>query len=285
MSNQELQKQESQNSQIQLKKPNNLIGKWIQNETEHAVALTYTEKKIGYFSREDMTKLVEVMAKWRLLLGVTTDSTEHELVVICQFIYDNFKNYTLSDIEMAMNWSIAGRLDLGFVSQKTISSYYVSKAINAYNDEKRIIFNKIIESKEKHERWLEQQQKKVLTPLEKANNFKDIVVMMYSVLDSEGVFYDIGDMVYNWLKKTNQLDTTKETIDKAVQYGRNRFFEEVAEQSIRKRLSQTSNDETREQKQKKYAREYMVKSYFNSHDISEVLSKIQLSHFSETLIK
>jgi hypothetical protein len=92
-------------------------------------------------------------------------------------------------------------------------------------------------------------------------------------------------MVYNWLKRTNQLDTTKETIDKAVQYGRNRFFEEVAEQSIRKRLSQTSNDETREQKQKKYAREYMVKSYFNSHDISEVLSKIQLSHFSETLIK
>ena len=258
-----------------------MIGIWIQNEDENRIALTYSEKKIGDFNREDMTKLVEVMAKWRLLLGVTSDSTEHELVVICQFIYDNFKQYTLSDIELAMNWSISGRLDLGFVSQKTISSYYVSKAINAYDDEKRRIFNKIMDSKEKHERWLQDKEKKVLTPVEKANNFKDTIVTMYSVLDSEGVFYDIGDMVYNWLKRTNQLNTSKETIDKAINYGRDKYFEEIADQSIRRRLLEPPSPESKEQKQKKYAREYMVKLYLNSNDISEVISRITPSQFVE----
>ncbi len=74
-------------------KQNKLIGDWIQNEVEYEVAKTFDGKRIGQYTKEDMTKLVELMAHWRVLLGVTSDSTEIELVVICQFVYDNFKKY------------------------------------------------------------------------------------------------------------------------------------------------------------------------------------------------
>ena len=92
-----------------MKKQNVLIGDWIRNDTEIAVAQTFSEKRIGSFDREDMAKLVEVMAKWRVLLGVNNDSSETELIVICQFVYDNFKKFTLMDIKLAMNWAVSGK--------------------------------------------------------------------------------------------------------------------------------------------------------------------------------
>ena len=145
------------------------------------VANTYNEKRIGEYTSEDMKGLVEVMAKWRLLLGVNnTDSTEVELIVICQFVYDNFKRFTLEDIKLAMNWAISGKIDMQFVSTKSISAMYVSKALNQYEDEKRAIVQRIAESKEAYERKKSREQNIEVSPQEKANSFKNILLDAYN---------------------------------------------------------------------------------------------------------
>mgnify|MGYP007090091109 CR=1 FL=1 len=263
-------------------KNNKLLGDWIQNETEHAIALTYSEKKIGDYNREDMTKLVELMAQWRLLLGVTSESTEAELIVICQFVYDNFKKFTLSDIRLAMNWAISGKTDIGFVSQKSISSFYVSKAINAYEDYKRQIFNDLMERRERYLQRNNVNQPVEPTPEEKANTFKDLIVGMYKSHKNGQAFYDFGDFVYNWMKSTNQLKASPEEVNAAVFYGQEKYRAERRGEvaaNIMKNLINNDVPDNKEQRQKKYAREYMIMKYFEKHTIGEIISKIHPNQF------
>ncbi len=239
------------------------------------------EKKIGEFKREDMTKLVELMAQWRLLLGVTSESTEQELIVIVQFMYDNFKKFTLADVRLAMNWAISGKTDVGFVTQKNISSFYVSKAMKAYDDEKRVIYNRLMAEREKFLAKMEDENKPKVTPLMKAESFKEMIVGMYDSVQSGGIFYDIGDIVYNWLKRSGQLKPTKEQIAAAVRYGQDKYYEEKEQQSLRQKLTDTIDPMDKDKKQKKYAREFIIMQYFTIHTIGEIINKIHPSQFTE----
>lgn len=265
---------------MQLKKQNSIDGEWIKNEEEYAIALTYSEKKIEEFKRKDMTNLVELMAKWRLLLGVTSESSDQELIVICQFMYDNFKKYTLSDVNLAMNWAISGKIDVGFVTQKNISSFYVSKAMKAYDETKRGIVNRIMVEREKHLERLQNKNKPILSEIEKANSFKELIVGMYDSVQNGGFFYDIGDMVYNWIKRTGQMSPSKKEIDLAIRYGQDKYFKELEDKSIRQKIMNSFNPIDKERLQKKYAREYMVLEYFKAHQMIEIIKKIHPSQFS-----
>lgn len=278
----ELQKTPLSSSRAVSTKQNKLIGDWIKNELELEIAKTYEHKRIGDFNKEDMTKLVELMAHWRILLGVTSDSTEMELVVICQFVYDNFKKFSLPDVRMAMNWAISGKIDIGFVSQKSLSSYYVSKVLNAYNEEKRHIFNDLMERRDRHLQRLEIDRKVVVTPEENANSFKDMIASMYKSHKDQLPFYDFNDFVYNWMKKTGQIQASQEEINEAVFYGQEKYREEKRQQNAASILRQIANVETpdnKEAKQKKYAREYMIKKYFDKYTLGEIIAKIKPSQF------
>jgi hypothetical protein len=79
-----------------------------------------------------------------------------------------------------MNWAISGKIDMQFVSTKSISAMYVSKALNQYEDEKRAIVQRIAESKEAYERKKSREQNIEVSPQEKANSFKNILLDAYN---------------------------------------------------------------------------------------------------------
>lgn len=278
MSNQELSRPNSTNLQIQSKQPNPLIGNWIQSEEEHQVALTYGQKLIRYYDKEDMKGLVEVMAKWRILLGVTSDPTDAELIVICQFVYDNFKEYTLEDIKLAMNWAISGKIDVGFVTQKTISSYYVSRALNSYDEMKRRLYNKLMEQKNSHQKRLEMEHKPNFSPEQKANNFKNLILELYDSYQKGGFFLDYNDSVYNWIKRSKVVHIDSKLVDEAVKYGKDQFLEERKKES-EKRMLKAIEPESREYREKKLARQYIVLHYFKSTNIQAIVKAIKPEHF------
>lgn len=260
---------------------NSLIGDWIKSDTEYAVALTYGEKQIGDFTREDMTRLVEAMAMWRHHLGVTSDPTEQELIVICQFVYDNFKWFTIKDIKLAMNWSISGRIDVGFVTQKNISSYYVSRALNAYSESKRRIFNDMMERRENHLARQEAMNPKEPTPLEKANHFREYVVSLHDAVNKGGIFYDPLDMAYNWLKVSGQLNLTKEQIEEAVQHGKAKAMEKRNSKSgtVGALLTKEEEKMSREEIEKKLARQYIVQRYLEDTPLGKIIERIKPEQF------
>ena len=279
MNHQELQKADYTSWQVQHKKPNNLIGNWIVNSEEYNIASTLSEKKIGDFNREEMGSIVDLMANWRLMLGVTNEVTQEELVFITQFIYDNYKYLCLRDLEYAKNWAIMGKTDVGFVTQKTFSSYYVSRCINAYEAEKRRIINEISHRKERYETKKAIEKPTQLSPQEKANSFKDHLLTLYKSFNEEREYVDIGDMVYNWAKENNLLSLNPREVDAAMVYAKERLREyKTTEKSVSTSLNVPMDEDTR---LKKYARIFVLNNMFRKYAISELVNKINLEYFKK----
>ena len=255
-----------------------MIGQWLNSEEEHSIAKSYDEKRLKHFNKEDIKELVELVGRWRLLLGVTSESNDTELVVITQFIYDNYPNVTLTDIRFAMNWSISGRIEVGFVTQKNISSYYVSKAINAYIIEKRNIVNHIEERKNS---LLAQKQNEIIeqTPVEKANTFKSIVLNLYDSYKKEKPILDYNDIVYSWLKKSKNLCIKQEVINEAIRYGSKRYSDEKQDLSIANKINQSFEND-KENRMKKYSRSFMITYFFKTMKSEvDIINLIEVKDF------
>lgn len=257
-----------------------LYGSWVKNPTELTIVQTFDGKRIRDYNSDDMAHLVELMAKWRYLLGATSDPTPEELTVVCQFVYDNFGSLTYLDISTAMNWAIGGKIDMGFVMQKSLSTFYVAKAIKLYLIEKTEIVNEIARAKERAE--MEAKAKPVeLTPEERATNFKEHIIAVWKAYkaDGEAGLFDLGSMVYNWMRKSQILIPTPQDIAIAMQKGNDRYIRERQEENIRNILNK-SNDEKAEQRTiKKYAREYLISQVFDKYSINQLIAHISPMHF------
>lgn len=257
---------------------NPLFGEWLKTDIDYAVARTYNEKKLGSYKREDLTLIVELMAQWKVHLGVVGDSFDNELIFITQFLYDNFKHFTISDIRLAMSWAISGKIDMQFISAKTLSSHYVSKALNLYEEEKRRIVNQIAQSKESHIREKELNTRLETTPIEKANTFKDHILAVYQTYKSRGWLVDIGDLIYEWIRKNNIMAISKVDVDNAIKYSHEKYIEERANTS--KTQFKTALDEKSvEFRKKKLAREYILMKYFDIVDEIGIVKSITENQF------
>jgi hypothetical protein len=282
--NNQIEKQKSQNSLNLSKKQNELIGTWIENETELELAQTFSYKKIGQFDKQDMTELVELMAKWKVLLGAVNEATSAELILICQFIYDNFKRFTLEDIKIAMNWAISGKIDMSFVSTKTISALYVSKALQLYEEEKKNIINKIALEKSNYERKESISKGANASVEDKANIFKELLIDVYKNYKQENKFQDFKDFVYLWLKNNKIFIPSKKLIQDAMIYGetKNRELKQLEKEDKRKVFSVIKYFESQDEeyRKKKFARQYIVMQFLDKiNNLQELLSYIKIEQF------
>lgn len=263
---------------MQSVKPNELLGSWITNKEHYEIALTYSEKKIGKFNRDEMGEIVDVLAQWRLMLGVTSDTTQEELIFITQFLYDNYKHFTLSDLKTAKTWSIMGRIEIGFVSQKTFSSYYISRCLNAYEEEKRRIINEINHRKERYESRMAIENPKKLSAEEEAKSFKDHIVTMYSAYTNGREIYDIGDMVYNWLKSVGLITPNGKEVQDAIIFATEKL-RQLKYDELNAKTKINLDQEGEEIRKKKYAREYCIMRLFEKTPLSELVGKIRVEYF------
>jgi len=244
------------------------------------LANTKTEKRIGNFDRAEMGDIVDILANWRLMLGVTSEVTKEELIFITQFLFDNYKHFTLTDLNTAKTWAIMGRTDIGFVSQKTLSSFYISKCLNAYEDEKRNIINEIDRKRERYLNKIAVNNPPTLTLEDEANTFKDYMVALYKNHKDQQPFIDLGDMFYNWGKKVGLVKPTPKEVDDAMNYAIQKVREAKHEESLSKTLNQIykEDDETRK---KKFARMYIIKLIFDKYTLTKLIGFIKPEQFKK----
>ena len=272
----------SKNSLAQSKKPNSLSGAWIKTIEQHNVVATFDGKKLRDYNSEDMGKLVELMAKWRTLLGVTSEVTSEELTVICSFAYENYPYLTLQDFHYAMTGAIMGKYDLGFIMQKNLNAFYVTKALNAYLAEKQEKVNEIIRQKEKYE--IEQSQKKVeLTPEQRANNFREHLITMYRNYKEGGEqrIMDLGGLIYDWLRRTKILEPSQKDVAEALSHANDRYIAERQEESMRKLFVESIDKKSEEIQRKKLARAFLIAKVFDSHELTELAKKVRVADFEK----
>lgn len=262
---------------MQLRQQNPLRGDWIKSDFESLVVATYDEKKIGAYNKEDMEKLVELVGKWRFMIGATAEAKDVELIVACQFIYDHYGHLTIADVNQAMVLAVKDTFDIK-MSLKTISTAYIAKCLNGWEEIKRKAVNEIAAAKEKHE--LSAMSRVEVSPEKKAAMHKDYVAEIYTKFKATGNLYDFGDTIYDWLrKKAKVLAPKKEVVDAALSYANDRMIQLRQSESEEFKKMSLGYGLNEEDKRKKFAREYILKEYFKANDLSTIIGLIKPEHF------
>ena len=248
------------------------------NSEELAIAQTMSEKKISQFNKSDMAGLVSLLGQWKVLLGSNTEISDAELIFVCQFIYDNFGRFTLSDVKITMQMAICGKLNIEYVSQKTISGLYISKCLNSYEEYKARIINELAYKKQKHENQLSIEASKNASQEQKATIHKEYLVSMYNSYKNNGVINDYGDFIYKWMKQESILAPNNQDVTDALTAAQERLTKERnLDNSIGNKLK--PEEKSDEEKKKRFAREFLVMRIFESNDIIELLKLVKLEYF------
>lgn len=269
-------------------------GQWIKNEVERELAQTFVEKPLRHYEREDFNDIIALMKTWKTYIGISVadisveeikKALEAELVILVQFLYDNFPHITYTDLKLARNWAVSGKTDLTKVSKKTLSAEYVSRSIVLYEERKREILSEMNRNKAAFIRAEEEKKaKQPKTPAEKANLLKSFVMGYYDSHQKGLNFVDMRDHVYNWIKNSKVFAVSAEMIAEAGVYANTRFNNEKSELNKVNALAghpiikDTPEDE--ENRKNKYKKHFIIMKFFEKHSIDDIVKMIHPDQFN-----
>jgi hypothetical protein len=230
-----------------------------------------SEKRIRDYNNNDMGKLMELLGEWRYLLGISSQATERELILLTKFIKDSFQNLTYTDIKTTMMMALQGKLEIAFTPMINFSAKYISDAINEYGYLKSKFINSANELQQKKDLERKSPPKKY-TPEERMNIFADIIKISHNMANEKGEVYDFESKIYKWLRDTKQIKMSQEDIDEAIKYGQNKFYNLHG-------YNYNAKEIDRETKIKKYGRENVVIKYFISTPLTKIFSYLKVDYF------
>jgi hypothetical protein len=196
-------------------KPQMSIGAWITNDTEKDIYIAQYEKKITHFqSNNEVNELLKVVTTWRLHLGIREDATKEENVLNVNFIRENYRQYTLKDIELAYKYAMVGKLNVDAEAYGKFSPMYISKILNAYGQYCSEIMTEILKRKRQMER--QSPPPVELTYEEKVENRKKSIVWYYhQTRNSYKYIGDYGGVIWAFLTRNNILNVNNIDFDRA----------------------------------------------------------------------
>lgn len=216
---------------------------------------------------KDITPLLGVVSKWRLYIGLPKEDVTEELAIVTEFIHKNFGHLTLAEIELAYNLSVMRKLD-DTEFYGSFSPLYVGKVLSSYLYYRKITLAEAIRMKEKFEMEQEELRNRP-TPEEEAKLTKEILQDFYRKSQEVGEVADPFNICYNFLRKYKFLKVGQEDIDEAMEYGNRAYLTDVQKDGFLSNLEKNKEVEI-----KRYARNYLVKRYFDKIDIEILLSKV-----------
>lgn len=260
------------NTSKALAKQNNMVGSWIKTEEENKLVLSQYGSKIAEL--ENPNALMELLGKWRYYVGIKQDPTPEEFIIISKFIRSNFGDLTLDEIDLAIELSVMGKLNIDNVAYNQFSVLYVVNILNSYKEYRHINMLKILDVREKE--LIKEREANRYTPEYKLNNMKQLFIDQYAEFKEKGAIFDYFNSCYNYLKKNNYLIIDKQTKEEAVEYGKHTIIKEK-DSKIGLYLIKAY---TKEEMEKVYMRNYCVQKFFNTiTDINEFVKTFKLEHF------
>ena len=256
----------SQSSQIQSLKPNNLLN-FITTPEEYAIAISVQTSPL-IRDLKDPKPLLALVAKWRAYIGLPKDDVSEELAILVKYLKDNWGMLTLAEIELSINLSINRKLDdcefYGF-----FSPMYVSKVLGAYMYYRKVTMADSIRKKEKFE-MEEQEKKNKPTPEQEALLTQEITLGFYKEFLKTGEVNDPFNLTYNFLRKHKWLIVTQDDIDKAMANGKSKYQEVRQKDAMLRAMSDNPETEI-----KRHARNFFVANYFKNVDIDILINNIK----------
>lgn len=251
-------------SQSQTKSQANLAV-WTQNNVEKEVVLAAYDKQLGNFSStEDITKLIGIVTKWRIMLGLSKEMSEEELKINVQFIKTNYPKFTLKDIDMAINWSLQGKLNVNVEPYGTFSPLYISRILNAYGAKAEDIINEVLQRKKLHNR-LQASEKTMMTYDESVKMRRQHIVWFVKKIKASNKYIgDFDNIMWDFLTKHNLIKVNEKWTEQASEYADGEILRENMDEGYAKFYDKMNfNDKKMEMKKRRemYGRYYLLKKF------------------------
>ena len=264
----------------------NDILDFCRSESEHRVMAAAIKTSIAKTEnfRETMDALLDILARWRLFIGLSKEVSSEEFIIIAEYIYKNYRNLTTAEINSAVELSVQGKLDCDPKPYGSFSVLYCSEILNAYIKYKRQIYNDVIERKVRKEAELNDQYSKP-TPQEDYELTLKLIRQEYEYFEKNGVVSDIMDIIYNFFKKSNRMKLSETEITDALNYGKKMAI--AAKNNETKTIFDYLSNSRREKSDnydyltKKFARGYALKLFFTQNTLDSILGNISITEFQQ----
>lgn len=186
------------------------------NEQKSLISAIFSNNKISTYQNKDMGEIIDLIARWKYMVGVQAEISAMELVAISEYIKSNYGELTIPEIDLAINLSLKNVFPVDNRPFGAFSPLYISTILNAYNEYKSKILKEIneISVREQNKLLLEQQIQP--PPLsEQVQDIRIIIKKAFVTYKNDNIFTDPFSLIYKILKKKGAFNKlTKETIEK-----------------------------------------------------------------------
>jgi hypothetical protein len=263
--NKSLSKVTSQEQSLSLTKSQANLAVWTRNSVEKEVVLAAYDKQLGnYTTAEDITKLIGMVTKWRIMLGLSKEMSEEELKINVQFIKSNYQKFTLKDIDIAINWSLQGKLGVTVEPYGAFSPLYISRILNAYGAKAEDMINEIMQRR-KMEARLQASEKTVLTYEEMIKQRRNYVVWFINKIKTENKYLgDFDNIMWDFVTKYNLIKVSEKWTEEASEFADGEILRENMDEGYAKFYDKLQfNDKKIEMKKRRemYGRYYLLKKF------------------------
>jgi len=177
------------------------------NEDDQKIAFAHFEKKIREFQNADYQNLHKLLLKWGKFIGLKEAPTPKEMFMLVVFVKENFIDVSLQEITNAFNMACAGKLDINVEHYNSFSPIYISKILNAYKENKRLVMHRLYEAEQNA---INQEKEKPLTPEQLDQKNTENALVVFQRYQEDGRIPDYGFMIYDFLVSKKLIKFNKE---------------------------------------------------------------------------
>jgi hypothetical protein len=253
-----------------LLKPKPLLEFTITNEEVALVKCVEGSVLIG--NLKDLNPLVNVVAKWRMYIGLPKDDISEELSIVADFLFKQYSFLTIAEIELAYTLSVTNKLkDVEFYG--SFSPLYVGKVLDSFLYYRKLTLADTIRRKQRYDNEIKELENRP-TPEKQCHDLKLAIKDIYEEYKTNGIIRDPFNICYNFFRKTKMLVVKKDEIEKAMEYGKKMYL------SKERNLFDKVTESTKDSEIQRYARNWCVQNYFNNNNIDIILNNIKVEHFT-----
>lgn len=231
-------------------------------------------KEILNSDKEEMSEITKTIAQWGYALGITV--VAQDLITLNNFVRENFPNLNVFDLKVCVKLvSIdSDLLETDAEHYGKLTMIYVSKVLKAYESYRSKICFGVRENILK----LEQSVTPTISNEERLKNFKVLLSNAKSTVGSGGLFDDLGEVVYNFIRYNKLVKIDKDLIDKAMDWGENEFknsLKEYRRVNLKSMINDASYNSTKKEDIiKRGARRYVANFWISKMDLHQTLKDL-----------
>jgi len=204
---------------MQLVRQKNFMELAKTDEQRSFISAVFSGKKIERYQKDEMGDIIDLIGKWRYLVGVNSQLEPIELVALTDFILKNYGELTLPEINYAINLSLKGELNVDNKPYGSFSALYISNILNGYLDFKVKISKELMQlSDEYYEKQILEQKTTPPPPEVRAEDMKEMLRNAFFRYDKDKFFADPLSFIYRFLKNKGAFSNYDKNIIEKIKF-------------------------------------------------------------------